>query len=292
MAARIIKELWRFPVKSFRGETLDRAEFQTTGLLGDRAYALIERQSNKVVSAKSTKRYPNLLDCRAEFMEPPQAGRPPPPVKMVLPDGAITTSDSPEADEILSEYFGLEVSLATVAPGDYTVDQYHPDVEGIHPAGYRNVSIEQKLGSALFAELGLDSAIPVGSFLDAFPLSVMTTSTLARLSDLNPDSNFDVSRFRMNMIVETNEPGFVENTWLGGSFDIGESMRMRVAMPDPRCVMATLAQNGLPKDNAILKTLAQHNQLKVAGAKFPCAGVYAVITVPGSVQVGDAVSPH
>jgi hypothetical protein len=63
--------------------------------------------------------------------------------------------------------------------------------------------VPQKLGSALFASLGMDSPVPVGSFLDVFPMSVLTSSTLARLSELQPTTRFDVRRFRMNVILRT-----------------------------------------------------------------------------------------
>ena len=63
--------LWRFPVKSMRGERLDEAQVTERGLVGDRAYALIDTDIGKVVSAKSVKRFPDLLDCRATFVEPP-----------------------------------------------------------------------------------------------------------------------------------------------------------------------------------------------------------------------------
>lgn len=91
----------------------------------------------------------------------------------------------------------------------------------------------------------------------------------------------------MNVVVETGEPGFVENDWIGRAFTLGDKVRMMVAMPDPRCVMTTLQQNDLPKDTSILKTLAQHNRLDIGPGKFPCAGVYAVITASGTVRVGD-----
>ena len=39
--------LWRFPVKSMRGEQLEQAEVTERGLLGDRAYALIDAGTGK-----------------------------------------------------------------------------------------------------------------------------------------------------------------------------------------------------------------------------------------------------
>ena len=71
--------------------------------------------------------------------------------------------------------------------------------------------VAQKLGAALFAEVGIESPVPVGSFFDVFPLSVLTTSTLAQLNELRPQSRFDQRRFRMNVIVNTERPGFIEN---------------------------------------------------------------------------------
>ena len=66
----------------------------------------------------------------------------------------------------------------TSAPADYTVDQYLPDIEDNDPAGRRDLTVPSKLGSALFAELGVRSPVPVGAFFDGFPISLVTTSTL------------------------------------------------------------------------------------------------------------------
>ena len=61
-------------------------------------------------------------------------------------------------------------------------------------------------------------------------------------------------------------------------------------MPDPRCVMTTLPQNGIPKDNYVLRTLVSNNRLDIMGSgKFPCAGVYAVVGTAGLVSVNDNV---
>ena len=41
-----VAALWRFPVKSMRGERLEQAEFTERGLVGDRAYALIDAETH------------------------------------------------------------------------------------------------------------------------------------------------------------------------------------------------------------------------------------------------------
>ncbi len=285
-----IEALWRFPIKSFRGEKLDQVEFDNQAVLGDRAYALIDKETGKVVSAKSVKLFPDLLNCGAVYLQTPQLGQEIPPVQITLADGTIVVSDSDEVDQILSDYFGRDVTLARAAPDDYTIDQYHPDVENLDPAGHRDTSVEQKLGSALFKEMGVESPLTPGSFMDVFPISVISTSTLEYLHQLRPETKFDVRRFRMNIVVRTEHPGFVENSWVGNGLTIGENVRLMVTMPDPRCVMTTLAQNEIPKDTNVLRTLIEHNRLDIMGTgKFPCAGVYAVIEAKGLVRVNDKV---
>jgi len=282
--------LWRFPVKSMRGEQLEEAEVTERGVLGDRTYALIDTDTGKVASAKSVKLFPNLFDCKAAFLEPPRGGSKLPSVQISLPNGTSVTSDSGEVDGVLSAYFRRKVTLGRVAPDDFTIDQYHADVEDADPAGHRNTVVAQKLGAALFAELGMEFPVPVGSFFDVFPLSVLTTSTLARLSELRPQTRFDQRRFRMNVIVKTERPGFIENDWIGHELRLGDGVRLKVVLPDPRCVMTTLAQEELPQDTDVLRTLVRHNRLQVGDlGQFPCAGVYAVVAAPGTVRIGAPV---
>lgn len=291
MSVGEVSALWRFPVKSMRGERLEECELTAKGLAGDRAYALIDLDTGKVVSAKSARTFPNLLQCAARFVEPPEPGDEPPPVEIALPDGTLVVSGRPDTDDALSQFFGRQVRLSRSAPEDFTIDQYHPDVEGADPRGYRDTVAEQKLGTALFAELGIPAAVEVGSFFDVFPLSILTTSTLEQLAKLRPESRFDVRRFRMNVIVASNGDGFVENDWVDRRLTIGDSVQVEIALRDPRCVMTTLAQEELPRDLDVLRTLAQHNRIGIGGdGTYPCAGVYAVVATSGTARIGDQVT--
>lgn len=286
-----VKELWRFPVKSMLGEKPDVVDVTEAGIAGDRAFALIDSETGKVVSAKHPKRWPDLLRCRATFEESPAAGEELPPVRIDLADGSEVRSDAPDVDSVLSRFFGRDVELARAAPPDFTIDQYHPDQEHLDPEGHRDELTEAKLGAALFEELGQPSPVPDGSFFDVFPVSLVTTALLERLGELEPDSEFDVRRFRMNVVVETAEEGFVENSWLGRAVSVGDEVAFGVAIPDPRCVMTTVAQEGLERDPNVLKALARHNRIDVAGGGlYPCAGVYAVVASPGTVHTGDPVA--
>jgi uncharacterized protein YcbX len=289
-AVGTVRALWRYPVKSMLGEELDAVDFAEGGVVGDRAYALRDKQSGKVASAKHPKLWPNLLACHAGFVDAPRPGGEPPPVRIELADGSVVQSDAPDVDAVLSRFLGRDVELAQSAQNGYTIDQYHPDEENYDPGGHRDEVVEARLGAAFFDEQGLPSAVPEGSFFDLFPLSVLTTSTLDQLGELEPESRFDVRRFRMNVIIDSPASGFVENKWVGRTLAIGDEVQIGVALPDPRCVMPSLAQEDLPKDSGILKALARHNRLDVAGALYPCAGVYAVAEAPGPIRRGDRVS--
>ncbi len=256
-----VATLARFPVKSMQGERLATVELLDSGLVGDRAYALIEAETGRAMSAKNPRLGPKLLKCRAEFVEPPGSGGDLPPVRITLPDGGSVTSDAPDVDATLSGFLGREVSLQRSAPDDCTIDQ-----------------------------AGIASPVPAGSFVDLFPVSVLTTSTLAQLQALRPESRFDERRFRMNVVVDTPDRGFVENAWTGRSLEIGDTARLMISLSDPRCIMTTLAQGDLPKDTEILRTLVRHNQVEVAGGLYPCAGVYAVVTAMGLIRAGDHAS--
>jgi uncharacterized protein len=227
-----VAAVWRFPVKSMQGELLDAGEVTRSGVVGDRAYALVDTETGKVVSAKHPKKWSSVLACRARFLEQPVAGEEPPPVQIDLPDGTTVISDAPDAAAALSRFFGRSVELAAAAPSDYTIDQYHPDLD--YDPEHRDELIDQKLGAAYFNERG--------------------------------------------------EPPPV-----GRQLEIGPEVRLNVELPDPRCVMPSLAQPGLDSDREVLRTLAKHNRLDLGGMRYPCAGVYAVAESPGTVGRGEEV---
>ncbi len=285
-----VRALWRFPVKSMLGEELDSVDLTEAGVIGDRAYAIVDKETGKVASAKHSKLWPDLLKCRAAYVQSPRPGEEVPPARIDLADGSSVQSDDPDVDAVLSRFFGRDVELSSAAQSGYTIDQYHPDEENYDPDGHRDEVVEADLGAAFFNERGLPSAVPEDSFFDLFPLSVLTTSTLDHLCELEPESDFDLRRFRMNVIVDTEGRGFVENDWVGRKLAIGDDVQVGVALPDPRCCMPGVEQEDLPRDPKILKALARHNRIDVAGSLFPCAGVYAVAEATGTIRRDDRVS--
>src|SRR6266446_9626266 len=88
-----VVSLWRYPVKSMMGEELNATEVTERGLLGDRAYALVDSTDGKAATAKNPRKWPRLFDFRASFVEPPRPAAKMPPVRITLPDGTTVTSD-------------------------------------------------------------------------------------------------------------------------------------------------------------------------------------------------------
>src|SRR5437764_12120118 len=87
-----IVALWRYPVKSMLGEELNATEVTERGLLGDRALALVDAETGKVASAKNPRRWPNLFDFRAAYIEGPRESGSLPPVRITFPDGDDVTT--------------------------------------------------------------------------------------------------------------------------------------------------------------------------------------------------------
>src|SRR6059036_3807678 len=95
-----VGSLWRYPVKSMMGEELNATQITRRGLLGDRAYALVDSSDGKVATAKNPRKWPHLFDFHATFIEPAPAAGKAPPVRITLPDGTTVNSTQGDADQI------------------------------------------------------------------------------------------------------------------------------------------------------------------------------------------------
>ncbi len=272
-----VATLWRYPVKSMMGEELNGADITVGGLLGDRAYALVDIETGKVISAKNPKKWPNIFTYRAAFTAP-LSNNSMQPIWINLPDGTVLRSDQRDVNDKLSQALGHQVTLQTQSPEDAKLEQFWPEHEG----EANEISNEAVAGDA-----------PKGTFFDYAALHLLTTSSIAAMQSHYPEGRFEVRRFRPNIIVETNgQQGFVENDWVGKTVKIGSSLRLQITDPCPRCVMPTLAQGDLPQDNGIFKHGIAHNKPMVpfAGKELPSVGVYARVLTPGWVKRGDAIS--
>ena len=285
-----ISELWRYPVKSMLGERRDRVDVTATGVAGDRAYAVIDRSDGKIASAKNPRKWRALLSCQAEFVEEPVAGEPPPPARITLPDGTVVMSDDPNVHDALSAFLGREVTLAGAAPIGATFEETWPAIENLAPTEFIDSTRVRSDEGESVSDIALGMAAAPGTFFDLAPIHLVTSSSLDELHRLQPDSQFVVSRFRPNIVIDAPAGGFVENAWVGATLQLGADASVNVMMPTMRCVMTTLAQGDLPDDRSILRAAAKHNRVEISGlGHWACVGAYASVVTPGSICVGDAI---
>src|SRR6476646_8783171 len=125
-----VVSLWRYPVKSMMGEELNASEITDRGLLGDRAYAVVDSSDGKAASAKNPRKWPNLFDFRASLSEPAATGGQ--RVRITLPDGTSVKSDQIDLDEVLSKAFDRDVTLRSAQHERVDAEGYWPDMEGLN----------------------------------------------------------------------------------------------------------------------------------------------------------------
>jgi uncharacterized protein YcbX len=112
---------------------------------------------------------------------------------------------------------------------------------------------------------------------DSSYVSFITSATVRALCEAG-GVPLDHRRFRMNFLIESDDPPFSEHEWIGKILRFG-SARLAISEPDVRCAMVTIDPDTTATNPAVLKAAGQLN-----GA---CAGVYGNVLVAGEVNVGD-----
>lgn len=262
------------------GESIETARITPTGLAGDRRYAIFDVESGNIASAKSPRKWRKLLHCSARYLEEPDFSNGVKPIEITFPDQTRVTSVDPKIDEKLSRLFEREVRLTTdydVQPKSELIWRVLPGQEATEWTEHRKVKVEGTNDVVLF-ELGgmVPKLAGNGNFQDLAPVHIMTTATLRRLAALSLLDSFDHRRYRPNILIDTDETGFVEQSWLNRMLKIGET-RMIVSIPTPRCVMTTLSQDGLETDRKTLRAIIKFNTLELEQmpGRWACAGIYA-----------------
>jgi uncharacterized protein YcbX len=245
--------LWRHPVKSMQGERLDEGELGLAGLPSDRRWGVLDEESGKVLSAKREGR---LLQAASRLAAD---GTP----EVRLPDGDWTPAPDRVLDKALSEWLGRAVRLEAAPP------------EG-------GASYQMNVDATDDASPIVDLPCPPGTFFDALPVHLLTTASLRAMQEKHAAGEWDVRRFRPTLLVESDGAGFPEDEWIGSAVRVGEA-ELTVVSPTVRCVMTTRAQPGLERDLDIVKAVNHDHESNL--------GVYAVVSRPGRVAVGDTVAP-
>lgn len=274
-----VRELWRYPVKSFVGEVVDSVDVGPLGIIGDRHWAVRDHERGGIRGAK---KIGGLMRFSARFADDGSMH-----ADIVFPDGSTGSTRDADIDARIGAVLGRRVGLEAL-PSDGSTDHFlrgaadtDDVVEELRSIFGRDPDEPLPDFSVFPPEIAVFES-PPGTHHDCWPLLVMTTSALAAIGDALPDSVVDVRRFRPSIVVDTGEPaGHPEFGWTGRTATIGTA-RIEFLAPCPRCVMVTReVVDGIDEDRSILRHIVAD-----LGQNL---GVYARILEPGRIRTGDDV---
>jgi uncharacterized protein YcbX len=254
-----VDSVWRYPVKSMRGETLDEAFVGFAGIYGDRVYAfhdagapagfpfLTSREQEHMllyqpafVRAGGMRRPPNLDEAQAMApgATPVYAAEPERTVRVTAPDGATYSIDDPALLDRLRQGLGERHALSLMRSDR--------------------------------------------SLTDCRPVSIFGVATARQLSD-EAGAMVDKRRFRANIYLEFESgEGFAEDDLVGKTVRIGEKATVAILERDPRCKMITLDPDTAEPNPDVMRCVTRKHDGR--------AGVYAAVLVEGTVRPGDRVA--
>jgi uncharacterized protein YcbX len=251
-----VESLWRYPVKSMRGEELDEAFAGYSGIYGDRLFAFRSSANHKGFPYFTARDQRRLLQYRPHFRCPDKAGRP----------INLTEAESRNANPLLATLAELVVDVET--PGGKTLAIDDPVLIEMLRA-----DIDQKHQVTLMQSQR--------AMTDCRPVSIFSLQSAQQLAE-ETGTRVDKRRFRANVYVDlTASNGFAENDLVGRSVKIGPKVVITILERDPRCMIITLDPDTGEQAPVILK--------KVAQAHDGMAGVYGAVLMEGMVHKGDPV---
>jgi len=272
-----VASIWQYPIKSMVGTTVPVAEIDATGIVGDRTWAARDHVRGGIRGAK---KIGALMNLAAQYVDDHHG-----PVEIHLPDGSVTRTDRPDVHERVSAAISHPVTLEALRPAE-DLDHYRrggPDSDDVM-AELRGIfgreEDEPLPDFSVFPPVIMEYESPPGTYVDAFPLMIMSTSALRSLTDALPGSVIDVRRFRPSFVVDTGDAsGHPEQRWTGRRARIGTA-EIEFATPCPRCVMVTRAiAPDIPEDRSVLRHVVRELD--------QCVGIYATVVTPGVVHAGD-----
>jgi len=253
-----VESLWRYPVKSMRGEELEEAFVGFAGVYGDRVYAFKSSASHKGFPYLTAREQQHMLRYQPRFRHPDKTAQPP----------------------NLSEAESLAPGATPLYPEaeDWIVDVETPSGEilSIDDAGLIRMLSDGIRDAHNLTLLSSDRAMT-----DCRPVSLFSLQTVRQIGN-EVGVVADKRRFRANVYVDlASAGGFGEDAFAGRSVRIGSKAIVSILERDPRCKMITLD----PETGEANPEFSR----KVAEAHDGKAGVYAAVLVEGRVRRGDQI---
>ena len=251
-----IESLWRYPVKSMRGEALNEAFLGFAGVYGDRLFAFRSPARPSGFPYLTGREQTRMVLYRPHFRHPEKAEKPP---------------NLAEADKIEP---GLTPVYADAT--DLVVDVETPSGEVL---SIDDPILIRKLEEG--SENGLTLLRSDRAMTDCRPISLFSVQTGRRLEE-ELGIDLDKRRFRANVYMDlASTAGFAEDELVGRTLRIGSKAVVSVLERDPRCAMISIDPDTAQRNPAILGHVTKAHDGK--------AGVYAAVLVEGMVRIGDDI---
>jgi uncharacterized protein len=253
-----VESLWRYPVKSMRGEEVQQAFLGFSGVYGDRLYAFHDTAAPEGFPFLTGREQEQMLLYQPRFRHPQQAASP--------PNLADAESNEP----------GLTPVYASAA--DLSVDIETPSEEVL---AIGDPSLIARLSEGLEGTHALTLLRSDRSFTDCRPVSLFSLQTVQQIGE-EVGITLDRRRFRANIYADlTPMAGFAENAFVGHRLQIGSKAVIAVTDRDPRCKMITLDPNTADANPEVLRRVRGNHEGK--------AGLYGAVLVEGIVRPGDEI---
>ena len=254
-----VESLWRYPVKSMRGEEMTEVFMGFSGIYGDRVFAFKNSAARKGVPYLTASTQQQMLLYRPQFRHPERALKPPDLIESMSIAPGITYANADAEDMMLD----------VVTPSGEAVSVDDP-------------ALIEMLGEGLRGENHLTLARSDRALTDCRPVSLISSQTVGQIeSELGIP--LDKRRFRANIYFDfaSDGGGFAEDNLVGRRLRIGERAEIMILERDPRCKMISLNPETSEHNPEILR--------KVARAHGNYAGVYAAVLVEGILKKGDSI---
>ena len=262
-----VAELWRYPVKSMRGERVEVADVVGSGPArrpGVRGRRRGDRQGRQREASPVVGRTPAV---RGAVRRRAGGRQSPPAVSITLPDGARPAATIPMSTHVSPSVLGRPVRLTTVAPETNSYLAVWPE----HGRGDARRLPRAERGRGIGtrghdhrprARAGRPARIVLRR------LGPAPRHHAGRSGTSGPWRRRASSRWRATGPTSCSTPTLRrsrENDWSGTTLQLGDGLAAMVLLPTMRCIMTTLAQGDLPRDNNVLRTLDAANRIEIPG---------------------------
>lgn len=252
----VVQEIWRYPVKSMRGEQLESVFVAFAGLMGDRVYGLINDEANPGFPWHTAREQEPLLLYTPKFTSAADTTR---PVNL-----SAAETEGPGINPIYPDDSAFAVQVRTPDGDNYEI-QDPALLEHLHSQTGAKLRIH-------YSQRGQ---------MDCRPVSLLSAQTVRTLSG-ELDMEVDRRRFRANIFVDWHDQGgYHEDSLVGRTVQIGERLEMQILERDPRCKMITLDPDTAEISPRVLKHVSRKHE--------GYTGVYAAVLKEGAIAEGDEV---